>query len=114
MPMGLHSFVAPDGSTLSGGQLQRLLIARALVSRPAVLLLDEATSHLDDLSQEVVTQSIDGLGVTRIVVAHRLSTVQAADRILVLDGGSVVEAGTFDELIAQDGLFTELARRQLA
>jgi NHLM bacteriocin system ABC transporter ATP-binding protein len=114
MPMGLQTFVSGSTSTLSGGQLQRLLIARALASRPAVLLLDEATSHLDDITQRHVTESIARLGVTRIVVAHRLSTIVAADRILVLDHGSIVQQGTFDELMSSDGLFADLAHRQQA
>lgn len=113
MPMNLHTHVAPDGSTLSGGQLQRLLIARALVTQPRVMLLDEATSHLDDETQTVVTESVARLGITRIVIAHRLSTIRAADKICVLNRGAVVEEGTYDELIELGGEFQALATRQL-
>lgn len=111
MPMQMHTFV--NEHTLSGGQLQKLLIARALVSRPRVLLLDEATSALDEVSQAHVADRLRELAVTRIVIAHRLSTVRGADRIYVLSAGEVVESGGFDELCAADGPFRELIRRQL-
>lgn len=114
MPMGLHTHVTPEGGGLSGGQIQRLMIARALVSKPSILILDEATSSLDETTQDIVSASIAGLGVTRIAVAHRLSTVRAADRIYVLEGGGVIECGNFDELMDLDGAFALLARRQLA
>jgi ATP-binding cassette subfamily C protein len=113
MPMGLHTLIADGGGTLSGGQRQRLMIARALARRPRILVLDEATSALDNRTQEIVTESLEAMGITRIVVAHRLSTVQHADRIFVMEGGSVVEEGRFDELIARGGLFSQLAARQL-
>ncbi|MEM8621610.1 MAG: ATP-binding cassette domain-containing protein, partial [Actinomycetota bacterium] len=113
-PMNIHTYVSPDGSTLSGGQVQRLMIARALIGNPQVLLLDEATSHLDDVTQAVVAESVAALGMTRVVIAHRLSTIRAADRIYMLGGGRVVEQGTFDELMTLDGAFAALARRQLA
>lgn len=113
MPMNIHTHVSADGTTLSGGQVQRLMIARALVGHPRMLLLDEATSHLDDATQTVVADSIAGLGMTRIAIAHRLSTIRAADRIYMLGAGRVVEQGTFDELMNLDGPFAALARRQI-
>jgi ABC-type multidrug transport system fused ATPase/permease subunit len=98
---------------LSGGQLRRLLLARALVRNPKVLLLDEATSALDNEVQELVAENLAQAGVTRIVVAHRLSTIRRADRIVVLERGRVVEEGQFADLMAANGLFASLARRQL-
>jgi NHLM bacteriocin system ABC transporter ATP-binding protein len=114
MPMGLHTRIDAAGSTFSGGQLQRLLIAKALISKPRLLLLDEATSALDDVTQDAVARSIQRLDLTRIVVAHRLSTIRGADRIIVLDHGKVVENGGFEELVAAGGLFSQLVRRQTA
>jgi ATP-binding cassette subfamily C protein len=111
MPMQMHTFV--NEQTLSGGQLQKLLIARALVARPRILVLDEATSALDEVSQAHVSRSLAARAVTRIVIAHRLSTVRDADRIVVLSEGEVVQSGRFDELAATDGHFRELVRRQL-
>ncbi len=113
MPMGMQTLIAEGVSTLSGGQRQRLLIARALAHRPRLLLLDEATSALDNRSQAVVSDSISRLNLTRIVIAHRLSTVQSADRIVVVDGGRIVQTGTLAELMAQPGLFADFAQRQL-
>jgi ABC-type bacteriocin/lantibiotic exporter with double-glycine peptidase domain len=113
MPMGMQTLIAEGVSTLSGGQRQRLLIARALAHRPRLLLMDEATSALDNRSQAVVSDSISRFNLTRIVIAHRLSTVQSADRIVVLDGGKIVQTGTFAELMAQPGLFADFAERQL-
>jgi len=113
MPLGMHTVVAAEGSDLSGGQVQRLLIARALAARPRILLLDEATSALDNRSQAAVTDSLDRLRVTRIVIAHRLSTVRRADRIHVLEEGRIVESGGYDELLERGGFFAELVRRQL-
>jgi ATP-binding cassette subfamily C protein len=112
MPMGLMTMVEP--STLSGGQAQRILMARALVRKPAVLILDEATSALDNESQAHVAAALEALGSTRIVIAHRLSTIRHADSIAVIVAGEVVEQGTYDELIALDGFFASLARRQIA
>jgi NHLM bacteriocin system ABC transporter ATP-binding protein len=115
MPMGMHTFISAGGSTLSGGQRQRVLIARALARKPRILLFDEATSALDNQTQAVVSQSLDQLDATRIVIAHRLSTVINADRIVVFSKGRIVQEGTYTELMAQpDGLFADLARRQLA
>lgn len=114
MPMGMHTVVSEGGGTLSGGQRQRLMIARALVHRPRILLFDEATSALDNRTQAVVAQSLDALHATRVVIAHRLSTVVNADRIVVVEGGRLVQQGTYRELMDQDGPFAELARRQLA
>ena len=112
MPMGLMTMVEP--STLSGGQAQRILMARALVRKPAVLILDEATSALDNESQAHVAAALEALGSTRIVIAHRLSTIRHADSIAVIVAGEVVEQGTYEELIALDGVFASLARRQVA
>ena len=113
MPMGLETMLSEGATTLSGGQRQRLMIARALVRRPKLVIFDEATSALDNETQAVVTESLNRLAVTRIVVAHRLSTIRAADRIHVLDHGRVVEEGRIEELLAADGLFRRLAERQM-
>lgn len=112
MPMGMHTVVSEGGENLSGGQRQRLLIARALALKPSILLFDEATSALDSRTQAVVSESLERMNVTRLVIAHRLSTIRQADRIYVLDGGQVVQAGTFDALMAEDGLFARLMTRQ--
>jgi NHLM bacteriocin system ABC transporter ATP-binding protein len=112
MPMGMHTVVSEGGTNLSGGQRQRLLIARALALRPRILLFDEATSALDNHTQAVVSESLDRLKVTRIVVAHRLSTIRNADRIYVLEKGRVVQQGNFHELASQNGLFSQLIKRQ--
>ena len=113
MPMGMHTVISESGGTLSGGQVQRLMIARALVSKPRVLYFDEATSALDNQTQAAVTASLDKLSVTRVVIAHRLSTIINADRIFVIDGGRLVQQGTYRELVAQEGIFKMLATRQL-
>ena len=112
LPLGLGTRIGEDAQGFSGGQVQRLLLARALVRRPAVLLLDEATSALDNATQRRVAAAVAGLDRTRIVIAHRLSTVRTADRILVLDGGRPAATGTYDELLGTDPLFTRLARLQ--
>jgi ATP-binding cassette subfamily C protein len=114
MPMGMHTVISEGGGTLSGGQRQRLLIARALARKPKILFFDEATSALDNRTQAIVSESLEKLRATRVVIAHRLSTIMNADRILVLDKGRVVQAGTYEELMKQDGLFVDLAKRQLA
>jgi len=111
-PMGFHTFIPANGETLSGGQKQRLLLARALLGKPSVLIFDEATSALDNITQEVIRKNIDGLHVTRIVVAHRLSTLRKADRIYVLEKGKVAQMGTFEELGKQPGLFATMLERQ--
>jgi ABC-type bacteriocin/lantibiotic exporter with double-glycine peptidase domain len=113
MPMGMHTLLLEGTSILSGGQRQRLMIARALIGRPRILFFDEATSALDNQSQAVVMQSLEALRTTRLVIAHRLSTIERADRILVIDHGRVAETGTFADLMARDGLFSQLARRQI-
>ena len=113
MPMQMHSVIQEGGTTLSGGQRQRLLIARALVRNPRILLLDEATSALDNRTQQIVSESLARRKVTRVVVAHRFSTIQDAHRIYVLTGGKLVQTGTYDELMAEDGLFKVLASRQV-
>ncbi|MBD24649.1 MAG: hypothetical protein CMG46_06545 [Candidatus Marinimicrobia bacterium] len=112
MPMGMHTILTEGTTSLSGGQVQRLLIARALVGQPRILLFDEATSALDNKTQRIVSDSLKKLSVTRIAIAHRLSTVQNADRIYVMDTGRIIEQGTFEELMAKDGEFANFARRQ--
>jgi ATP-binding cassette subfamily C protein len=112
MPMGMYTLASEGLSTLSGGQRQRLLIARALVWKPAILLLDEATSALDNVSQATVLEGLSKLEATRLVIAHRLSTVRDADRVVVLDRGRVVQEGTFEELARKPGLFADLLARQ--
>lgn len=114
MPMGMHTIVSEGGGTFSGGQRQRLLIARALVNRPRIIFFDEATSALDNKAQAIVTESMDRLDATRIVIAHRLSTIVNADRIFYFEGGQIKEEGTYHELLARGGAFAALARRQLA
>ena len=113
MPMKLETMITLNGGAFSGGQRQRLLIARALATRPRILLLDEATSALDNVTQRVVTENLAKLGMTRIVVAHRLSTIIGADRIVVLQSGRVVEDGTYGELMERRGAFHALATRQV-
>lgn len=114
MPMGMHTLIAEGAGTLSGGQKQRLLIARAVVRKPRILLFDEATSALDNRTQAIVADSLFRLNATRIVVAHRLSTVVGADRIYFMEGGRIVEQGSYEELMRLDGRFAAMARRQLA
>ncbi|MBO1073305.1 ATP-binding cassette domain-containing protein [Roseomonas marmotae] len=108
MPMGLHTLLTDASRTLSGGQVQRLLIARALAQRPAILLLDEATSALDTATEAAVTAALARLPATRIVIAHRLSTIRDADRILYLENGRVVESGPYDALVAKGGAFARM------
>jgi NHLM bacteriocin system ABC transporter ATP-binding protein len=114
MPMGMFTMISEGAATISGGQRQRLLIARALIKRPRIVFFDEATSALDNRTQAIVSASLEKLKATRVVIAHRLSTVVGADRIYVLDKGRLVESGTFRELMSRQGLFAELARRQMA
>ncbi|MGI6578640.1 MAG: ATP-binding cassette domain-containing protein [Saccharofermentanales bacterium] len=112
MPMGMQTIISEGGGGISGGQKQRLMIARAVVNNPRILMLDEATSALDNITQKKVSDALDSLKCTRIVIAHRLSTIQHCDRIIVLDKGKIAEDGTFDELIAQNGIFAGLVARQ--
>jgi NHLM bacteriocin system ABC transporter ATP-binding protein len=114
MPMQMHTVVSEGGGNISGGQRQRLLIARALALKPRILLFDEATSALDNRTQAIVSESLDNLQVTRIAIAHRLSTIRNAHRIYVLQAGRVVQQGTFEELAAIEGLFAQLMARQMA
>ncbi|MCG6136856.1 MAG: NHLP bacteriocin export ABC transporter permease/ATPase subunit [Nostoc sp. LLA-1] len=114
MPMEMHTVISEGGGNLSGGQRQRLLIARALALKPRILLFDEATSALDNRTQAIVSESLDKLQVTRIAIAHRLSTIRNAHRIYVLQAGRVVQQGTFQELAAVEGLFSQLMARQMA
>lgn len=112
MPMGMHTVIAEGSGGISGGQKQRIAIARAVASKPKILIFDEATSALDNITQKKVSEALDKLSCTRVVVAHRLSTVKHCDRIIVLDNGNIVEDGTYDELLEKDGFFAELAKRQ--
>ncbi len=112
MPMGMYTIISEGQGGISGGQRQRLLIARAVASKPKVLIFDEATSALDNITQKQIAESLDGLKCTRIVIAHRLSTIKNCDRILVMDGGKIAEMGKYDELIEKKGLFYELVERQ--
>ena len=112
MPMGMQTIVTEGGGGISGGQRQRLMIARAVCGKRKILMFDEATSALDNKTQKHVANSLDSLKCTRIVIAHRLSTVKHCDRILVVDDGRIAEEGTYDELIVQGGIFAELVERQ--
>ena len=113
LPMRMQTVVSESGADLSGGQKQRLLIARALARKPSVLLFDEATSMLDNRTQDTIRTTLRGLTITRVLIAHRLSTVVDADRIYVMQGGRVVESGRYEQLTQQDGVLAELARRQI-
>ena len=114
MPMGLMTPVGASASVTSGGENQRISIARALVRKPRMLLLDEATNWLDNESQARIMQNLAALTSTRIIIAHRLSTLRHADRIYVMQAGKVVQTGSFDELAQSDGVFRDLMRRQIA
>ena len=113
MPAGMYTEIPESGAGLSGGQKQRLLIARALARKPRVLLLDEATSMLDNRTQDTVRTSLRGLAATRVLIAHRLSTVVDVDRLYVMQGGRIVETGRYEELMAQGGVLAEMASRQI-
>ncbi len=112
MPMGMHTIISEGQGGISGGQKQRLLIARAVAPRPKILIFDEATSALDNKTQKQVSDALDSLNCTRIVIAHRLSTIRNCDRILVMDKGAIVEEGTYEELIGLNGIFADLVSRQ--
>ena len=112
MPMGINTVVVEGGSGISGGQRQRILLARALAGNPRLIILDEATSALDNVSQAAVVANLDQMDITRIVVAHRLSTIRRADRIAVLEGGRIVQEGSYDSLVATPGPFRTLVERQ--
>jgi ABC-type bacteriocin/lantibiotic exporter with double-glycine peptidase domain len=112
MPMGMYTLISEGGGGISGGQKQRLMIARAVAPKPKVLIFDEATSALDNITQKKVSQALDKMKCTRIVIAHRLSTIRQCDRILVLNEGHIAEDGTYDELVEKQGYFYELVKRQ--
>ncbi len=112
MPMNMHTIISEGSGGISGGQRQRIMIARAIAPKPKILMFDEATSALDNITQKIVSDSLDNLKCTRIVIAHRLSTIKQCDRIIVLDKGKIVEDGTYDELIKQNGFFSQLVERQ--
>ena len=112
MPMGMHTLISEGQGGISGGQKQRLMIARAVAPNPKLLIFDEATSALDNKSQRQVTDALDAMGCTRIVVAHRLSTIRRCDRIIMLDQGRIVEEGAYEELLAKNGPFAEMVARQ--
>ena len=112
MPMGMNTIISEGAGGVSGGQRQRLMIARAIAPKPKILMFDEATSALDNITQKKVSDSLDGLKCTRIVIAHRLSTIRQCDRIIYLENGRIAEDGTYDELIAKNGKFAELVARQ--
>ena len=108
----MHTLISEGQGGISGGQRQRLLIARAVVQKPKILIFDEATSALDNLTQKHVSDALDRMDCTRIVIAHRLSTIRQCDRIIVLEGGKIIEDGTYEQLIAQKGFFASLVERQ--
>lgn len=112
MPMGMHTMISEGSGGISGGQRQRIMIARAIAPKPKIIMLDEATSALDNITQKIVSDSLATLKCTRVVIAHRLSTIRECDRIIYLENGKIVEDGTYDELIAQNGKFAKLVERQ--
>lgn len=112
MPMGMDTMISEGTGGISGGQKQRLMIARAIAPKPKILMFDEATSALDNITQKKISESLDSLKCTRIVIAHRLSTIKQCDRIIVLDKGKIVEDGKYAELIEKNGFFAELVARQ--
>lgn len=112
MPMGMFTLISEGQGGISGGQRQRLMIARAIAPKPKILMFDEATSALDNITQKAVSDALEDMKCTRIVIAHRLSTIKGCDRILVLDKGKIIQDGTYDELISQEGFFADLVERQ--
>ena len=113
LPMGLHTMITDaDNGAMSGGQLQRIMIARAILGQPSILIFDEATSALDNVTQKKIMEAVNGLGCTRIIVAHRLSTIEHCDKIIVMDKGRIADEGTFDELFERNELFRSLTERQ--
>ena len=114
MPRGLDTPISADGQGVSGGQRQRILIARALIRKPKIFFLDEATSALDNISQHIITENLARMRCTRITIAHRMSTIRECNRIIVLGDGKVAEDGSYDELLAKGGLFSEIIKRQTA
>lgn len=112
LPMGIHTPISQENCTLSGGQRQRVLIARALIANPSILMLDEATSALDNMTQSNITRSLNRLVCTKLIVAHRLSTIEHCDKILVMDKGRIVQQGTWEQLKHTEGLFQQLIKRQ--
>ena len=113
MPMGLNTLISEESQTISGGQKQRILLARAIANKPKILFLDEATSSLDNLVQEKIADNLALLASTRVVIAHRLSTVRSCDRIVVIHGGEIAEVGSYEELMQRGGLFYQMASRQM-
>lgn len=112
MPMGMNTLISEGQGGISGGQRQRIMIARAIAPKPQILMFDEATSALDNITQKMVSESLNNLKCTRIVIAHRLSTIRHCDRIIVLNEGKIVEDGTYEELLEKKGYFSELVERQ--
>jgi len=114
MPMKMSTIVTDASRLLSGGQIQRIAIARALVRHPPILIFDEATSSLDNRTQMSIAQQLEGLSTTRLVIAHNLNTIRNADRIIVLDAGQLAEQGSYSDLMEKKGVFYNLAKRQIA
>ena len=108
----MNTLISEGAGGISGGQKQRLLIARAVAPKPRILIFDEATSALDNVTQKQVSDALDKMNCTRVIIAHRLSTIRNCDRIIVLDGGKIIEDGNYDELMAAKGFFHELVKRQ--
>ena len=115
LPMGMHTVVSQHINLLSGGQKQLILIAKALANQPKLLIFDEATNSLDNISQQAVLNCINSLKITRISIAHRLSSIKVADIIMVLHQGNIVETGHYEQLIQnKNGFFYQLVKNQLA
>ncbi|MCR5356371.1 MAG: ATP-binding cassette domain-containing protein [Lachnospiraceae bacterium] len=113
MPMKFNTLLSSDAAMISGGQKQRIVLARALMRKPKILFLDEATSAVDNISQKIIKDNLDRMGITRISVAHRLSTIINCNRIIVMDKGEIAEQGTYEELMKKDGLFARMAKRSI-